>query len=104
MAIQRIQTDHDSEFATDLTRHLHDLGIAHRRIPRGRPEANGVERSQTSSTGDHLPDPAAARHKLRGWEHEYNHRRLHLALGGKTPAKHLLELRISTLVSVQESA
>ncbi len=33
-------------FATDFTWHLHDLGIAHRRLPRGHPETNGkVERS-----------------------------------------------------------
>jgi transposase InsO family protein len=27
------------------------------------------------------PEPVR---KLRAWEHEYNHRRLHLALSGKT--------------------
>lgn len=32
--------------------------------------------------------------KLRHWEHEYNHRRPHLALAGKTPAERLCELRI----------
>src|SRR5207247_1378459 len=45
-AIQRIQTDHGSEFGTDFTWHLRDLGLAHRHIPRGCPESNGkVERS-----------------------------------------------------------
>jgi len=53
---------------------------------------------------DHLPDPQQLAHKLGGWEHEYNHRRLHLALGGKTPAERLLEFRISTPGSVQQSA
>jgi transposase InsO family protein len=32
--------------------------------------------------------------KLRRWENEYNHRRPHLALAGKTPAERLCELRI----------
>src|SRR5260370_41236134 len=46
LAIQRVQTDHDSEFGTDFTWHLRDLGVAHRQIPRGCPQANGkVERS-----------------------------------------------------------
>lgn len=46
MAIQRIQTDHGSEFGTDFTWHLRDLGMTHRQIPRGCPQANGkVERS-----------------------------------------------------------
>lgn len=46
VAIQRFETDHGSEFGTDLTWHLHDIGIAHRYIPRGSPESNGkVERS-----------------------------------------------------------
>src|SRR5215510_9700611 len=35
MAIQRIQTDHGSEFGTDFTWHLRDLGVSHRQIPRG---------------------------------------------------------------------
>src|SRR5437870_5419208 len=46
MAIQRIQTDHGSEFGTDFTWYLRDLGVTHRQIPRGCPQANGkVERS-----------------------------------------------------------
>jgi transposase InsO family protein len=53
MTIQRIQTDHGSEFGTDFTWHLRDLGVTHRQIPRGCPQANGkVERShRTDSTG-----------------------------------------------------
>src|SRR5262249_21527656 len=42
--------------------------------------------------------------KLRAWEHEYKHRRLHLALGGKTPAERLAELRISSAAGVLRSA
>jgi hypothetical protein len=44
MAIQRIQTDHGSEFGTDFTWHLRDLGVIHRQIPRGCPQANGRRR------------------------------------------------------------
>ncbi len=29
------------------------------------------------------------------WEHEYNHRRPHLALAGKTPAERVCELKIT---------
>ncbi len=32
-ASQRLQTGHASEFCTDCTWHLHELGIAHRSIP-----------------------------------------------------------------------
>ena len=100
-AIQRVQTDHGNEFGTDFTWHLRDLGIAHRQIPPGCPEANGkVERSHRTdeeefyrrTTFRTLAELAA---KLRRWEHEYNHRRPHLALAGKTPAERLVELRIA---------
>ena len=37
--------------------------------------------------------------KLRRWEHEYSHRRPHLALAGKTPAERLCELRRHTVSS-----
>jgi hypothetical protein len=42
--------------------------------------------------------------KLRVWEHEYNHRRLHLAFGGKTPAERLVELRIAPAAGALRSA
>src|SRR4029450_11734353 len=45
-AIRGIETDTGSEWGTDFTWHLHDLGIAHKHIPPGCPESNGkVERS-----------------------------------------------------------
>jgi hypothetical protein len=43
----------------------------------------------------HFRTPAELPQKLRQWEHEYNHRRLHLALQGRTPAERLCELRIA---------
>lgn len=110
VAIQRIKTDHGSEFGTDFTWHLHDLGIAHRHIPRGSPESNGkVERSHRTDEEEFyrrvtFRTPQELARKLRQWEHEYNHRRLHLALRGKTPAERLCELRISPPQGVREVA
>lgn len=40
---QRVQTGHGNEFGTDFTRHLRDLGIAHRHIPPGCSQANGKD-------------------------------------------------------------
>jgi transposase-like protein len=51
VAIQRIQTDHGSEFGTDSTWHLHDLGIGHKRIPPGCPEVKGYASYCTSLVG-----------------------------------------------------
>ena len=42
--------------------------------------------------------------QLARWEHEYNHGRLHLALGGRTLAERLCELRISTPLAARRSA
>lgn len=101
VAIQRIKTDHGSEFGTDFTWHLHDLGIVHRHIPPRSPESNGkVERSHRTDEDEFyrrttFRTPQDLRRQLHAWEHEYNHRRPHLALGGKTPAERLCELRIS---------
>jgi len=101
MAIQRIQTDHGSEFGTDFTWHLRDLGVSHRQIPRGCPESNGkVERSHRTDADEFyrrmiFRSPAELAQKLRQWENEYNHRRPHLALRGQTPAERLCELRIA---------
>jgi transposase InsO family protein len=109
MAVQRVQTDHGSEFGTDFTWHLRDLGSAHKHIPPGCPEVNGkVERSHRTDgeefyrrTTFRTPSELAA--KLRRWEHEYNHRRPHLALAGKTPAERVCELKI-TEPAVQATA
>jgi transposase InsO family protein len=46
VAIAQIQTDNGSEFGNELTWHLEDLGIAHRKIKPRTPRLNGkVERS-----------------------------------------------------------
>jgi transposase InsO family protein len=93
---------HGSEFGTDFTWHLRDLGIARRHIPPGCPDANGkVERSHRTDEDEfyrrvifRIPNELAT--KRRQWETEYNHRRPHLALRGKTPAERLCELRIAS--------
>src|SRR5262245_13127453 len=102
MAIQRIQTDHGSEFGADFTWHVQDVGILHRRIPRGCPESNGkVDRSDRTDADEFYRraqfkrSEELAKQRAR-WEHEYNNPRLHLALGGRTPAERLCEPRIST--------
>jgi transposase InsO family protein len=100
-AIQRITTDHGSEFGTDFTWHLHDLGIDHRYIPRGYPESNGkVERNHRTDQEEfyrrvRFRTLEELQTKLRTWEHEYNHLRPHLALKGQTPVERLCELRVS---------
>lgn len=110
VAIQRIRTDNGSEFGTDFTWHLHDLGIAHRRNPPRCPEANGkVERSLRTDDDEFyrrfsFQTPQELHRLLHEWEHEYNHGRPHLALRGKTPAERLCELRIHAPESVRRSA
>lgn len=100
VAIERIKTDNGSEFGQDFTWHLHDLGIEHRRNPPGCPECNGkVERSHRTDAEEFyrrttFRSPDELRAKLKRWEAEYNERRPHLALKGKTPSECLAELRI----------
>lgn len=85
VAIQTIRTDNGSEFGTDFTWHLNDLGIRHKHIPPGCPEANGkVERSHRTDEDEFyrrftFSSPSQLRELLRGWEREYNERRPHLA-------------------------
>lgn len=110
MAIQRIQTDHGSEFGTDFTWHLPDLGIGHKRVPPGCPGVHAtVERNhRTDEDGFCRRGRFRTRRellrKLRGWEWEYNHRRLHLGIGGQTHAERLAELGISAPFDVRQSA
>ena len=96
--IRKIQTDNDSSFGPQFTWHLSDLSISHRHIPPGCPEVNGkVERSHKTDAEEFYRDRKfhnrrdLAR-KLKRWETEYNERRPHLALEGKTPAERVREL------------
>ncbi len=91
-ALQRVQTDHGSEFGWDFTWHLRDLGIDHRRIPRGYPEGNGkVARSHRTDSQEFYRRIKSALLRqladaLAAWQREYNFGRPHLALRGATPA------------------
>jgi transposase InsO family protein len=96
--IERIQTDNDSSFGPQFTWHLADLRISHRHIPPGCPEVNGkVERSHKTDAqefyqGRRFHNKRDLARKLKRWETEYNERRPHLALEGKTPAERVHEL------------
>ena len=108
VAIQRIKTDNGSEFGSDFTWHLHDLGIDHRRIPPGCPQANGkVERSHRTDVEEFyrrtkFRNAKDLRKKLEAWEQEYNAKRPHMSLKGRTPEEFLAELKIRTY-SVRKS-
>jgi transposase InsO family protein len=94
-ALKRVQTDNGSEFGWDFTWHLRDLGIDHRRIPRGCPEVNGkVERSHRTDSQEFYRRIKSASLRqlaqaLATWEREYNFGRPHMALKGATPAEQL---------------
>lgn len=45
-----ITTDHGSEFGTDFSWHLQDLGITHRYIARGNLQSNGKVERTTAQT------------------------------------------------------
>jgi len=94
-AIQEIQTDHRSEFATPFTWHLNDLGITHRRIYPGCPKQNGkVERSHRTDEEEfyrkyQFADAGELENRVNEWEKEYNVDRPHMGLNGLTPAEKL---------------
>ena len=94
-AIQEIQTDNGSEFATPFTWHLNDLGITHRRIYPGCPNQNGkVERSHRTDEEEfyrkyQFADARELEDRVNEWEKEYSFDRPHMALKGLTPAEKL---------------
>lgn len=96
-AIKQVQTDNGSEFSTPFSWHLQDLGISHRKTRVRSPEENGkVERSHRTDQAEFygITRFVSIQHcmrLLRQWEREYNERRPHMALGGKTPREYLTE-------------
>lgn len=96
-AIKQIQTDNGSEFSEAFSWHLEDLGISHRKTKVCSPEENGkVERSHRTDEEEFygINRFVSIRHMkylLREWEKEYNTKRQHMALGGKTPSQYLDE-------------
>jgi len=90
--IQRMQTDRGGEFfAESVQRRLRQDFIKFRPIPPRSPHLNGkVERSQLTDlvefwTHQSLNDPEIAA-RIEEWQFDYNWRRSHGGLGGKTPA------------------
>ena len=96
-AIKQVQTDNGSEFSESFSWHLEDLGITHRKTKICSPEENGkVERSHRTDQEEFygINRFVSIQHCMRllkEWEKEYNERRPHMALGGKTPKQYLEE-------------
>ena len=96
-AIKQVQTDNGSEFSEVFSWHLEDLGIRHRKTKVRHPEENGkVERSHRTDGQEFygITQFVSIHHLkrlLRQWEREYNTKRQHMALGGKTPSQYLEE-------------
>lgn len=105
-AIKQVQTDNGSEFSESFSWHLEDLGITHRKTRVCSPEENGkVERSHRTDEQEFygINRFVSIRHLkylLRGWEKEYNTKRQHMALGGKTPSEYLDE-KLKNHISMQ---
>jgi len=96
-AVKQVQTDNGTEFGEQFTWHLADLGIDHRKTRIRSPEENGkVERShRTDEEEFYRPRQFVSIHHcmrlLSQWEKEYNEKRPHMALKGKTPKQYLAE-------------
>ena len=96
--IQRLQTDRGREFfAESVQRKLQANFIKFRPIPPRSPRLNGkVERSQLTDLIEfcsrHAPTDADIAQRIEEWQFDYNWRRSHGALAGKTPACRMAEL------------
>lgn len=100
--IQRIQTDRGTEFfAEKVQRYLMEYCIKFRPIPPRSPHLNGkVERSQLTDKIEfwsrYSPKHSDIDNHIQQWQFEYNWRRPHGSLGGKTPIDKLNELSEKT--------
>lgn len=106
--IQRVQTDRGGEFfAESVQRRLMRECIKFRPIP---PHLNGkVERSQLTDRNEfwshHPPTEDAIDQRIEEWQFDYNWRRPHGSLGGKTPIDRIAELgKVTPLAEEVESA
>jgi transposase InsO family protein len=92
-----IQTDNGSEFGSALTLLLKELGIRHAHTRPRTPRLNGkverVHRTMQEEFWDAVEDASPEHWKpwLRDYVRFYNRRRIHSALGYKTPAEYALE-------------
>jgi transposase InsO family protein len=95
--IKQVQTDNGSEFSEGFSWHLQDLDITHRKTKVRSPEENGkVERSHRTDqeefyTVHRFVSIQHCMRLLNMWEKEYNEKRPHMALQGKTPKQYLME-------------
>ena len=94
-SVQKVQTDHGTEFSFDFVLAVQLAGLRHRYIKPRRPQQNGkVERSHridneefwSRSTFGSFAEAAGA---LRSWETRYNTERFSMALQGRTPTEKL---------------
>jgi transposase InsO family protein len=96
--IQRVQTDRGGEFfAESVQRRLMGECIKFRPIPQRSPHLNGkVERSQLTDLNEfwfhHEPTENEIDQRIEEWQFDYNWRRPHGSLGGKTPIDRVAEL------------
>jgi transposase InsO family protein len=105
--IQRIQTDRGGEFfAESVQRRLMTECIKFRPIPPRSPHLNGkVERSQLTDLNEfwshHTPTEDAIDRRIEEWQFDYNWRRPHGSLGGKTPVDRIAEVSEITPLAEQ---
>lgn len=111
LPIQRIQADRGGEFfAESVQRRLMSECIKFRPIPPRSPHLNGkVERPQLTDLNEfwshRTPTEDAIDRRIEEWQFEYNWRRLHGSLGGKTPVDRIAEVsEITPLAEQVESA
>jgi hypothetical protein len=109
--IQRIQTDRGGEFfAESVQRRLMSECINCRPIPPRSPHLNGkVERSQLTDLNEfwsnHAPTEDEIDRRIEEWKFDYDWRRPHGSLGGKTPVDRTAELgEITPLAQQVQSA
>jgi hypothetical protein len=99
VVVERVLTDNGSCYRSKLfRRQCQDLDVTHKRTRPYRPQTNGkVERFHRTLTAGwafrrlYLSE-SARRKALPGWLHEYNHHRLHSAIGRTTPISRLTNL------------
>jgi transposase InsO family protein len=99
-AVEVIQTDNGTEFASQFHYHVLDAGVGHVYIKPATPRLNGkVERSHRIDAeefyrmldGVVIDDTQLFNDRLKEWEDFYNYNRPHGGLGGQTPYERLRE-------------
>lgn len=111
-AIKEIQTDNGSEFGSNFTWHINDLGITHRKTYPRCPKQNGkVERSHRTDEEEfykkhQFTSKEELEKRIIEWEKEYNFGRPHMSLKGLTPSEKLYKIMATNKEkeSVQEGA